>query len=238
MTSAPSPPVAGDVSGPSRQPSHVIWDWNGTLFDDFAICVEAASVVCQRAGGITIDADIYRQHFTRPVRNFYERLLGRVITDEQWQRIADDYHALYEAALGAAGLRAEAREVLDWVETQGITQSLLSMTSHGKLADLVQRHELASYFLLVHGSQGAMRTESKRILLREHLDKVARLLGRSLPPDEVLVVGDTVDDAEASAEVGVRCVLLADTQYDVDAMARLNYRVATCLRTAVEMVPG
>jgi phosphoglycolate phosphatase-like HAD superfamily hydrolase len=211
----------------------VIWDWNGTLLDDSLICVDATNHAFRGIAGITVDRQMYQRNFTRPVRKFYERLLGRVVTDTEWHQIAHDFHAHYETAVRVASLRSGGEEILGWVAARGMTQSLLSMAAHEQLAAQVERHSLGRYFLLVHGSRGTARTESKRLVLPEHLARVARLRGRPLPPDSVLLVGDTVDDAEAAAAAGVRCVLLADGQHDQQSQEALGYQVAACLRTAV-----
>jgi phosphoglycolate phosphatase-like HAD superfamily hydrolase len=215
--------------------THIVWDWNGTLFDDFAICVEAASHACRRVAGIEVDAAGYRRHFTRPVRAFYERLLGRPISEEEWRRIAEDYHAHYGSAVTSAGLRAGALEALRQAHDQGITQSLLSMSEHDALLEMVGRHELERWMVLVQGSHRTQRTESKRTALRKHLAELTRLRGGQLSPESVLLVGDTLDDAEAAAEVGARCVLLADGCYDP---ATAGLPVPSVVATLSEAVCG
>jgi phosphoglycolate phosphatase-like HAD superfamily hydrolase len=65
---------------------HLIWDWNGTLFDDHHIVVEAVNASLTAIGaGVQIDADGYRDHYRRPVRAFYDVLLERAVTDVEWE---------------------------------------------------------------------------------------------------------------------------------------------------------
>ena len=59
---------------------HVIWDWNGTLFDDLHIVVEGVNASLRMLGLATIGPDEYRASYRRPVNLFYEDLLGREIT--------------------------------------------------------------------------------------------------------------------------------------------------------------
>src|SRR5690606_26466060 len=58
----------------SRAMPHVIWDWNGTLFDDGHLVIEGLNAVLADQGLPAMDAEAYRAAYTRPVQRFYERL--------------------------------------------------------------------------------------------------------------------------------------------------------------------
>src|SRR5216683_7822598 len=122
----------------SRPPRHVIWDWNGTLLDDFELVVEAASASCVQAGGRAVTMDEYRTAFTRPVHLFYERVLGRPVTHEDWLTINETFHATYRTQMATALLADGARDALDRVVNEGLTQSLLSMWTHDELIMMVE----------------------------------------------------------------------------------------------------
>ncbi|GGK90972.1 HAD family hydrolase [Mangrovihabitans endophyticus] len=208
MTAPATPPIR-----------HVVWDWNGTLLDDFAITVAAASAACEAAGGAGVDAATYRLRFTRPVRLFYERLLERALEDDEWVRLADDYHDRYRTLMTSARPRPESVEAIARVARLGLTQSVLSMGEHDALIETVPRHLPAHRFVLVEGSRRAERTDSKRQALEQHLRRVGDITGASLAPEQVLLVGDTLDDAMAAASIGARIVLLADGAYDREELA-------------------
>src|SRR5919108_2813769 len=78
---------------------HVVWDWNGPLFDDHAAVVAAVNDALARLAIHPIDAEAYRSHYTRPVQVFYERLAGRSIESHEWQVLDDAYHASYRRGL-------------------------------------------------------------------------------------------------------------------------------------------
>jgi beta-phosphoglucomutase-like phosphatase (HAD superfamily) len=48
-----------------RPVDHVIWDWNGTLYDDSHVVVAAVNDVLAHHGLPSIDADYYRTHYQR-----------------------------------------------------------------------------------------------------------------------------------------------------------------------------
>lgn len=58
--------------------THLVWDWNGTLFDDFAITVEATDAAMRAHGFGAVTAVTYRLRYRRPIRDFYADLAGAV----------------------------------------------------------------------------------------------------------------------------------------------------------------
>lgn len=181
---------------------HVVWDWNGTLFDDLHIVIDAVNegIAPLGVGPITLDA--YRSHYTRPVKLFYDRLMGRDISETEWHGLDARFHDGYLRLLETARPNADAFGALEMVRSQGVRQSLLSMFPHRELVPLVARMGLDRYFDRIDGLQG-VPGDTKATYLAEHL----RLLTVGEDPNQVLVVGDTPDDAAAAAHVGARCVL-------------------------------
>ncbi len=70
---------------------HVVWDWNGTLFDDLHIVVDAVNTSLALFGEGPIDAATYRDHYRRPVALFYESLLGRSVDETMWRTIDEEF---------------------------------------------------------------------------------------------------------------------------------------------------
>ncbi len=179
---------------------HVVWDWNGTLFDDFEQVVEAVNEGLVPYGIGPIDATAYRDHYTRPVKRFYDSLLGREVGEDEWVDLDRRFHDAYRRMLGSARLAAEAEHALADLAGRGVTQSLLSMYPHDELVELVERFELGSWFVAVDGLRGSSG-DRKAGHLAAHLGSLG------VDPATVLLVGDALDDAEAAAAVGAACVL-------------------------------
>ncbi|WP_255953737.1 HAD family hydrolase [Streptomyces odontomachi] len=214
---------------------HIVWDWNGTLFDDFDISVTAASAACVEVGGAPIEGEAYRRCFTRPVRTFYERLLERAVSDDQWHTIVDTYHSNYTRQIPLARLRHRAKEVLAELAASGVTHSLLSMGEHEEVVALVEQWGISESFLIAEGvrhHQG--RTDSKQQALKEHLALLQGLSGTPLLPSQVVLIGDTLDDLEAANAAGTVCVLLDDGSYDPSLVGELGLTVANGLEAAAE----
>lgn len=208
---------------------HVVWDWNGTLFDDLHVVLEAVNAGLAPMGAGPIGLDEYRRHYTRPVRVFYDRLLGRPVSDEDWHLLDARFHQGYRDLLHRAHPHRDAQSALDMVRRRGVRQSLLSMFPHRELVPLVERLGMAGYFDRIDGLRGTPG-DTKASYLESHL---RQLIGDVAPAD-VLVIGDTPDDAAAARHVGAACVLYDNGAHHRQALEECGVPVVDRLVDAVE----
>lgn len=207
---------------------HIVWDWNGTLLDDLAVVIEAANVSLAQLGVGPIDEDMYRDHFTRPVRAFYDSLLGRSVTDGEWETLNETFHIEYSARADGASLTFDAVEALDAVGPDPDTQSLLSMSPQTWLEDIVDRKGLTGRFSLISGLTGVTGGLKARHLER-HLDTLG------VEPSRAVVIGDTPDDAMAARHVGAPVVLYDGGSHHLPVLQGANAPVAHTLVEAVAL---
>lgn len=207
---------------------HVVWDWNGTLLDDLAVVIEAANVGLAEFGFDPLDEDLYRDHFTRPVRSFYDSLLGRLLTDEQWEKLNHRFHVEYMARAARADLTHDALEALDAVGHDPAQQSLLSMSPQGWLEEVVELKGLSRRFSLISGLSGATGG-----LKAAHM--VEHLAALDVDPANTVMIGDTPDDATAARHVGARVVLYDGGSHHLPVLQQTDAPVAHSLLEAVEM---
>ncbi len=209
---------------------HLIWDWNGTLFDDLHIVVVGVNAsLATVVDDIAIDDDGYRDHYRRPVREFYDTLLDRPVTDDEWGVINVRFHDVYFDLIDRAGPNPEAHAAVQAANERSLTQSILSMWTHTLLRPTVVRHGLADHMLAVRGSadaEGSIKTD----LLRLHLDELQLPAGT-----KIVMVGDTFDDANAAADVGVGAVLYDGGSHHREALEATGVPVADTLCHAVDL---
>ncbi len=209
--------------------THIVWDWNGTLFDDLDVVVEAVNSSLQLLGAPPITTEGYRDHYTRPVRTFYERLLRRDVADDEWLAIDEHFHAAYRSRIDRIGLAPDACDALDEVRERRGTQSILSMWWHDELVPAATRLGVADYMVRIDGNR-ANAGEPKSRLLSAHLDALAA--AGPLPP--VVMVGDSLDDAAAARANGVACVLFDSGSHHRHELSAAGFPVAATLLEAVE----
>ena len=211
---------------------HVIWDWNGTLFDDLDIVVESVNVAIAPFGAGAIDADGYRDHYQRPVQQFYDVLLGRAVTEEEWREIDVAFHGAYRERLDRATLHPTALSALEDVRRASGSQSVLSMWAHTELVPMVERLELNAYMLRVDGTEGGAGDE-KAAKLGRHLDHLSADHG--MRRDETVMVGDAFDDAHAAEVNGIACVLFASGSHHRHQLDATGHPVADSLTEALAL---
>ena len=213
---------------------HVVWDWNGTLFDDLEIVVASVNVSLRSVGAPPIDADRYREVYQRPLHRFYEVLLGRPVLPDEMAAIDRDFHDAYHTLLDQARLTVDARSAVDLVAARGHTQSVLSMWWHDRLVPAVRYFQLDDFMLAVDGHRGPPG-DSKERHLAGHVDQLIRLFPERVQREGVTVIGDVTDDADAARAVGVGCVLYDGGSQPRAALEATGSPVAATLVEAVEV---
>ena len=206
---------------------HVIWDWNGTLVDDLPVVVAAVNVSLAAIGEGPIDADGYRNHYTRPVRVFYDRLLGRPVTDAEWSTIDITFHQSYVDSLHEVPLTHDAEAAIAHVAAAGATQSVLSMWWHHDLVPEVKRRGLEGAMARIEGNTKDAG-ETKARLLEIHL---ANLRGNGT----TVMIGDAIDDAEAAMAVGIPAVMYDGGSHHRKELEALEVPVADSLVAAAQI---
>ena len=179
---------------------HVIWDWNGTLFDDVWMCVETINRSLTKRQMPAITRDQYRQVFGFPVRDYYVRL-GFDFEAESFESVGTEWVVEYERRRHEVSLHAHARQVLAALRERGITQSILSAYKQETLDELVEHFDLKEFFLKVNGLDNHYAT-SKEAIGKAWMEEL------HYGPHEVLFIGDTEHDLEVATAIGADCVLI------------------------------
>ncbi len=203
---------------------HLVWDWNGTLLNDLALVVTATNASLATAGGGPVTEEEHRRDFRRPVALYYAGVLGREIDQEEFSRLDKAFHAAYGEGLAACALSTGA---LDCLAGWAGTQSLLSMWFHDELVPTIARYGLARYFTRVDGMRGGPGGGFKA----PHLE--AHLAAQGLTGADCVLIGDSVDDADAAAAVGARCVLYAGGFTHPDRLRETGVPVVDTLAEAI-----
>ncbi|MGW2542732.1 HAD family hydrolase [Kitasatospora sp. NPDC001574] len=207
--------------------ARVVWDWNGTVRDDVDDHVAALNATLPALGGRPVSVDTYRSQHRVPIRAFYDELLGRTISDAEWQ--SND--AAFLAVLDARPVRLSpgVRQLMMRLRARGIGQSLLSLAPHERLLSEVHRSGIAGLMDRVDGRVGPSVT-SKAPALAAHL----RALGPGIDAARVVVIGDSCDDAVAARAVGAFPVLHTGGLHSRERLATAGAPLVDTLAEAVE----
>lgn len=180
---------------------HIIWDWNGTLVDDLALNVEIVNEMLTRRGLATVTRERYREVFTFPIQDCYAQL-GFDFEREPFEQLSVEFIGRYRGGWHRSTLYPHGRDALESVRASGQSQSILSANHQDTLHDYVASFDLLHLFEHLVGLNHIQATSK--------VSEGRRLL-EMLPHEraEVLLVGDTLHDAEVADTIGIDCVLVA-----------------------------
>lgn len=198
-------------------PRTIVWDFNGTLLDDVRACLDALNAILRANRLHPLTAEDYRARFRFPVADFYRELGMVPATPFDWEALGESFHMRY---LFSRHLRLQdgAREALLAFRATGIRQGILSALEQGILEMQLRQFGLAPYLDFIRGSRnydGASKEDAARGL---------NLQG------PVLLVGDTLHDAEVARSQGWDCILCSAGHQNADRLAAAGFPVIPTLR--------
>lgn len=180
---------------------NLVWDWNGTLLNDIAAGVDALNDMLKRRGLPMLSVEGYKDMFGFPVVDFY-RKVGFDLEKEGLDELSVDFVKTYDRYAGNLTLNPSVPEVLHGIQQTGRKQYILSALREDLLKQMVADFHIGGYFEQVCGSDN--------IYAAGKIERGKRMVETyDLRPEETLMVGDTLHDAEVAQALGFACVLYA-----------------------------
>ena len=181
---------------------HIIWDWNGTLLDDLELSVSAMNYLLGKRKLPLLSASQYKQFFRFPVADYY-RQLGFDFAVEPFETLSTEFITAYNQDSCKCALHQGAARALETFRRAGLSQSILSAAHQDYLNEILNYHQIRSFFHRVVGLNHTQATS--KAANAQHLIKELRC-----HPEEVLLIGDTLHDYEVSQAIGCHCLLLSN----------------------------
>jgi phosphoglycolate phosphatase-like HAD superfamily hydrolase len=210
-----------------RHYRHVVWDWNGTLLDDFEITARITIEALAELGVPDVTIEEVRHHYCRPLSRYFSALLGREATAADLDHLGSRYDHRYGALMHELQLAADAVAALEII-AGAASQSLLSMAPQEQLNRLVDSHGLRPRFTLIEGFAGAGHPTK-----HESLSRHCRAL--RLERYDTCLIGDTIDDYEAARSLGFAVILVATGMQSRDRLESTGAPVVDSLREAAAL---
>lgn len=183
-----------------KQYTHIIWDFNGTLYDDVETCIKSANRLLEAHGLRRFSSvEEYRTIFGFPIIDYYRRM-GFDFEKTPYGELAVEWVDYYMEESRDALLYRDALPVLKALQKTGAKQVILSATEREMLTAQLQALGVYALFDEVLGQDNIHAFGKQEIGLawrREHPDAVP------------LFIGDTEHDAEVASAMGADCILLA-----------------------------
>lgn len=180
---------------------HVIWDWNGTIVDDTALCLDIINGQLRHYNKPPVSLERYRELFDFPLQGLYKRL-GFDFSTEPYQGVNGAFLVEYNRRRMECPLRDGVVEVLDELAVRDIGCSVLSAYATDLLQEAVRHYGLSDRFKAIVGLDNTLATGKT--------DEGKRLVDRlGFAPSQLMLVGDTTHDFAVAREIGATCVLVS-----------------------------
>lgn len=179
--------------------THLIWDFNGTIYDDVEAGVASINCMLRDRGLPELSCARYREVFDFPIEDYY-RALGLDVDREGFDALAHEWLPLYLRESADAGLRPGVATVLEAVREKGMAQMILSASEREMLMGQLRGLGILERFTEVLGLDNIYAGSKAAIAAKW------RAANSDARP---LFVGDTLHDAEVAELIGADCVLVA-----------------------------
>lgn len=181
--------------------NYIIWDWNGTLFDDIKVNVKAINISLKKKNLSPLTIEEYLDKFTFPVRNFYERIgfdMQRLDYDTLANEFIDNY---IKESRAHASLQKGVKELLQYFCDLGFNQAILSASEKTMLEERLEHFDIKKYFEDIMALENIYAESKMHLGLKWRENK-----GKD---KKALMIGDTVHDFDVAKSMGIDCILFS-----------------------------
>ncbi len=189
---------------------HILWDWNGTLLADTAICVDVLNELMRERGLEPITNQCYRETFDFPVIDFY-RSLGFSMAQGEFEATSHRFISRYNELARACPLHPGALELVQKLAAERRPQSILSAAQQAALETAIAVYGLSGCFQALIGAEDifAHGKEARGLHWME---------ASGLDPQSVLLIGDTLHDHKVASAMGIQCLLVAHGHHTAERL--------------------
>lgn len=179
---------------------NVIFDWSGTLVNDFPFVLEATNALFVHHGKKPFSVEEFREKFYLPFADFYQEYLPEIPLEQ----LEIHYHSSFQELQKKIHVLPHALDILEYCKTREMKVFLLSTIHAEHYEKQASRLGLKGYF-----TQAYVRALDKREYIHRILEE------HSLKADETIFVGDMQHDIKTAQHGGIHsCAVL--TGYDTE----------------------
>ncbi len=185
----------------------VVWDWNGTLFDDAQAVLKAANASEVPMLGLPpVTLEQMRDSYEVPIIKAYENLgVDPEVFKAKSAEISPMFHRAYEPIAATGRTRLGARKVLETLSKNHITSIILSNHTMEGIYFQLTRLKLGSYFsdVLANDDTVSAHHAGKQHRLEAYLER------NDYQPHDVAIVGDTPEEVKIARTLGIHVIAVS-----------------------------
>ena len=199
--------------------NHLIWDWNGTLFDDVKLCSDIMNMLLTQESLPNISVQKYKSIFTFPVVDYY-KLAGHKFEKKSFEVLGKQFIDEYELRKNNCLLFPGVIDILTELRSKNINQYLLSAYEQNSLNKILEYFGIKNFFNQIVGLDNIYAGGKSH--LAHNLASKIRSNGSA---GKILLIGDTIHDYEVAKEINSECILISHGHQDEERLLKLNVPV-------------
>lgn len=204
----------------SKSYEHIIWDWNGTLFNDVELCASIMNLLLAQESLPNISIQRYKEIFTFPVIEYY-KIAGHTFENNSFEILGKQFMIEYELRKGDCKLFPGVIELLSTLQEKNIQQHLLSAYEQQSLNTIIRLYSIDNYFQNVVGLDNIYAGGKSHLAL-----DLAKRIKSNGTAGNILLIGDTIHDYEVAREINSDCILMSHGHQDEDRLLKPGIPVA------------
>jgi len=179
--------------------TYIVWDWNGTLFDDLDLCLYCINRLLTNNGYEQVHTyDRYREVFCFPIKQYYQNA-GFTFDKKPFEELAQEYMDIYLPMAHLCKLNKDAKAVVEALHDKGYKQVILTASKIEVLNEQLKPFNISDKFDILLGTDN-IYCHSKAQLAERLLQKVSE-------SDKIYFIGDTLHDAEVGKLLNAQIIL-------------------------------
>lgn len=206
----------------------IVWDWNGTLFDDVDLCFSCINRLLVHHGLEELHTlDQYRNVFGFPIENYYKKV-GFDFEKTPFSVLADEYMKDYQEKSYHCLLHKDALETISKANQYGFTQTVLSASKKEYLLKQMKTLHVDSLFDSIYGITD--------IFAKSKMDLASRFVQTCNLDDEIWFVGDSLHDYEVAKQMQAHCVLVTTGHQSRNVLEKAGVAVVDSLMEGLDVM--
>lgn len=171
---------------------NIIFDWSGTLNDDFTSVYDAVAIVFEKLGRKPISKNEFRKEFVLPYMNFYKKYSINLSKQE----VDKLYSIAYQETVNTK-LYPSVKRIIKSFYKQELNMIIVSSCSKKNIVIEASDYGIVDYFGEIYADVHDKTKVIKKILKINKFEL-----------DETIYVGDMVHDIEAGKVAGIKIIVL------------------------------
>jgi len=177
---------------------YIFWDFNGTVLDDAYLCFEILNEMLIEEEMPTVTYEEYLMIFDFPVETYYAKVYD--LEKTSFKVLAHRFINRYQPRSLELKLHEGIVEAIKHYENKGLINVMFSASEINNLHNQLKHFQIEHLFKHILGTSDVY-AKSKVEVARRFIDE------QHINPSDVLMIGDTLHDAEVAKELGFEIIL-------------------------------